>query len=74
MRKISLCFATALAGVGVFLASGSAGAIEFNNDACLDLSQIETCENHVNYGFVKAQGPTLDPCGMPWVAVVRGSC
>lgn len=74
MRKIGLFFATGIAGVAVFMGSGSAQALTFNPDACLDLSQIQVCDNHTMYHFVKQQGPTTNPCGMPWNAVPGRSC
>ncbi|GAQ53814.1 hypothetical protein [Streptomyces acidiscabies] len=74
MRKIGLAFAAGVAGVAVFAGSGSAQALTFNNDPCLDLSQIQICERGTLYGFAKPAGPTLNPCGMPWQSRVVGSC
>ncbi|MET8469057.1 hypothetical protein ABZY90_00335 [Streptomyces sp. NPDC006422] len=74
MRKIGLAFATSIAGIAVFMGSGSAQALEFNNDPCLDLSRMRVCDKHKLYRFVRMQGPTQNPCGMPWAAVVVRSC
>ncbi|KPI31141.1 MULTISPECIES: hypothetical protein [unclassified Streptomyces] len=74
MRKIGLALATGVAGVAVFIGSGSAQALTFNNDACLDLRQVQVCENHTLYRFVQPAGPSLNPCGMPWQSVRAGTC
>ncbi|MCF3119327.1 hypothetical protein IPZ68_06340 [Streptomyces arenae] len=74
MRKIGLVFATGIAGAAVFMGSGSAQAVIFNPDPCLDLSEVQSCENHTLYGFRQPAGPTTNPCGLPWRPVVIGSC
>ncbi|EHN73205.1 hypothetical protein ADL35_15865 [Streptomyces sp. NRRL WC-3753] len=74
MRKIGLAFAAGVAGIAVFMGSGSAQALTFDNDPCLDLSRMSVCDKHKLYRFVKLQGPTTNPCGMPWKEVVVGSC
>ncbi|MFB7907014.1 hypothetical protein ACFXPX_32590 [Kitasatospora sp. NPDC059146] len=51
-----------------------ASAMTFDPNACLDLSQVQKCENGTLWGFVRPQGPTQDPCGMPWRAVKVGNC
>ncbi|MFI6662477.1 hypothetical protein ACIBL8_44020 [Streptomyces sp. NPDC050523] len=74
MRKIGIAVASTIAGAAVFMGSGSAQALTFNNDACLDLRQVQVCDNHTLYRFVQPAGPSLNPCGMPWQAVVVRSC
>ena len=70
MRKLVLVLAAAAMSVAAMVgAAGSAQAMRFNPDACLDLSRKVVVEDGVRYGFVKMQGPTNDPCGMPWKAV-----
>ncbi|MGY6025310.1 hypothetical protein [Streptomyces spinosirectus] len=74
MRKIGFAVAAAIAGDAVFMGSGSAQALTFNNDICLDLRQVQVRDNHTLYRFVQPADPSLNPCGMPWQAVRMGSC
>ncbi|WP_438289577.1 hypothetical protein [Streptomyces sp. HUAS TT7] len=78
MRKTLAAVLTGLFSVALFAAlpanNNEASAMTFDPNACLDLSQVQKCTNHVLWKNVPLAGPYPVGKCRPYVAVKAGSC
>lgn len=78
MRKALTAVMTGLFSLTLFAAlpanNNQARALEFDPNACLDLSQVMQCENHTLWKYVPLAGPyPIGKC-RPFAKVKAGNC
>ncbi|MCS0635851.1 hypothetical protein NX801_09260 [Streptomyces sp. LP05-1] len=78
MRKTLTAVLTGLFGIALFAGLPAnhteARAMTFDPNACLDLSEVMQCKNHVLWKHVPVAGPYPKGTCRPYVAVKAGKC